>query len=77
MNLSELILDAAKQDVLAAKAIELFEADSSILLVKEENGSTYLTITKYGETEPCNTLTIVGGINGVINTLQSQISIFY
>jgi len=77
MNLSELILDAAKQDVLAAKAIELFEADSSNLLVKEENGSTFLTITKYGETEPCNTITIVGGLGGIINALQAQLSIFY
>jgi hypothetical protein len=75
MNLSELILDAAKQDVLAAKAIELFEADSSTLEVVVSGGSTFLQITKYGESVPCNSMTIVGGIDGVISALQSNLGL--
>lgn len=77
MTKSELILDAAKKNSLAAKAIELFEADSSTLEVVEIDGATFLQITQYGATEPINSLTVVGGIDGVINSLQSQLSIFY
>jgi hypothetical protein len=75
MNLSELILDAAKKDSLAAKSIELFEADSSTLEVVVDGGNTFLQITKFGETAPCSSVTIVGGIEGIINALQSNLGL--
>lgn len=77
MTLSNLILDAAKKDAVAAKALELYEADSSTLEVVSNNTGVFIHVTKYGETEPCQSLTVEGGIDGVVNSLQAMLSVSY
>lgn len=76
MNVTEVILEEVRKDAVAAKAIELFEADSSSFEIVNVGANMVVHITKFGETEPSSSLTCAS-LEDIVIAFQSQLSCFY